>query len=254
MNCTPLSSSTLAWLLTWSGTAGFCSTPVRNEDESAAIRIDPASAVPTEAPRLVTAFWTPPTSALCSSGTADTVTDPSWEASAPMPSPISRRGMVTISAPASVSRAAIRITDPASSARIPRRTTRRGETSGRKRGMRIAAASSVSESGRSQAPVLSADRPRATDRYSGTTKNTPICTRYWKKNIVSPPVSCLFSSMTGSTSGSPCRFTRRASQRKKSQISSRPASMSHTTREIPSQDGASGLGWNQPHSSERSTP
>ena len=36
-----------------------------------------------DAPRLVTVFWTPPTSPLCSSGADETVTLPSWEASAP---------------------------------------------------------------------------------------------------------------------------------------------------------------------------
>ena len=39
-------------------------TLVRNEVVSAAIRIDPASAVPTAAPRLVAVFWRPPTSPL----------------------------------------------------------------------------------------------------------------------------------------------------------------------------------------------
>ena len=61
--------------------------------------------------------------------------------------------------------------------------------------MPIAATSSVTESGRSRAPVASADRPRQTERYSGTTKKKPAWTRYWKKNIVNPPDSCLFRSM-----------------------------------------------------------
>ena len=41
----------------------------------------------------------PPTSPLCSSGTDETVTAPSWEASAPTPRPASSSGQVTISGP-----------------------------------------------------------------------------------------------------------------------------------------------------------
>ena len=44
------------------------------------------------------------------------------------------------------------------------RTTSRGETFGKKRGIPIAAASSVTESGSSRTPVASADRPRQTER------------------------------------------------------------------------------------------
>ena len=62
MNGTPPASSTLAWALTESGTAGFCWIPVRNELVRKAIRIDPARAVPIEAPRLVPVFCSPPTS------------------------------------------------------------------------------------------------------------------------------------------------------------------------------------------------
>ena len=48
-----------------------------NDTASAPIRSEPAIAVPSEAPRFVIVFWTPPTSGLSSSGTADTVTAPS---------------------------------------------------------------------------------------------------------------------------------------------------------------------------------
>ncbi len=58
---------------------------------------------------------------------------------------------------------------------------------GQRRGMPIAAASSVIESGRSRTPVASAERPRQTERNSGTTKKKPACTRYWKKNMIRPP-------------------------------------------------------------------
>ena len=134
MNGTPPASSTLAWAFTESGTAGFCWIPVRNEVVSAAIRIEPARAVPIEAPRLVPVFCSPPTSGLSSSGTADTVTLPSWEASAPIPSPASSSGTVTISAPAAGSMLANRATMPTSMASSPSRTTRRARRRARTAG------------------------------------------------------------------------------------------------------------------------
>ena len=143
-NATPPASSTCACSFTLAGMAGFCCTFVRNADVSVAISSEPASAVPSEAPRLVIVFWTPPTSGLSSSGTAETVTAPSCEASAPMPRPTSSIGTNTTSGPASASSAARRTTVPASSDSSPKRTTRRGERCGRKRGMPIAAARSVS--------------------------------------------------------------------------------------------------------------
>ena len=120
--------------------------------------------------------------------------------------------------------------------------------------MPIAAMSSVTESGSSRAPVSSAERPRQTERKSGTTKKKPACTRYWKKNIVSPPVSWRLRSIAGRTSGSCPRDSRRASQRKKSQITNSPARISQTVGDRPAHDGPSGFGWIQPHSLERSTP
>ena len=144
--------------------SGFCWIPLRNEVDRAAIRMEPASAVPIEAPRFVAVFCRPPTSGLCSSGTADTVTAPSWEASAPMPRPVSSSGTVTIAAEALAFRLACSDTIPASMASRPSRTIRRGDTFGRKRGIPAAASSSVIDSGRILAPVSSADRPSEIDR------------------------------------------------------------------------------------------
>ena len=76
---------------------------------------------------------------------------------------------------------------PANRARKPTRTTNRGETFGNSRGTPTAASSRVSESGRSRTPVAMADRPSATERYSGTTKNRPACNRYWNMKATSPP-------------------------------------------------------------------
>ena len=83
----PPESSVEARAWTDLGTAGFSSTPVRKEELRAAMMIAPVSAVPIEMPRLVTVFCRPPTSPLCSSGTEETVTLPSCEASAPIPRP-----------------------------------------------------------------------------------------------------------------------------------------------------------------------
>ena len=109
----PSASSTSALAVTSSGTAGLFSMPSRNEVVSVAMRMAPASAVPIEAPRLVPVFWSPPTSLLCSSGTDDTVTLPSCEASAPMPRPARSIGQVTISGPAPASSRATITTMPA---------------------------------------------------------------------------------------------------------------------------------------------
>ena len=215
---------------------------------------DPASAVPIDAPRFVIVFWTPPTSGLWSSGTAETVTAPSCEARAPIPRPISSIGTRTISGPESTSSAASSTTVPANNASRPLRTTSRGEMSGKSFGMPIAAIRSVRDSGSSRAPVASAESPRQTERYSGTTKNRPACARYWKKNITSPPFSCLFCSIAGRTSGSPPRDSTRACQRKKSQTTNSPARTSQTVGDSPAHSVPSGFGWIQPHSLDRSTP
>ena len=164
MNWTPPPSLTVASSFTRPGMSGFCWMLVRKAAETAAIISEPASAVPSEAPRFVIVFWTPPTSALSLSGTAETVTLPSCEASAPIPSPISSSGTKTISGPASASSPPSRTTVPAHIARRPQRTTRRGDTFGQTFGMPIAAASRVIDSGSRRAPVASAERPRQTER------------------------------------------------------------------------------------------
>ena len=134
------------------------------------------------------------------------------------------------------------------------RTTSRGEMCGRNRGIPIAATSSVTDSGRSRTPVSMAERPSATERNSGTTKKNPACTRYWKKNIVSPLVSCRLRNMAGRTSGSLPFDSRYASQRKKTQITNSPASISQMVGERPAHEGPSTVGWIQPHSADRRTP
>ena len=135
-----------------------------NDEVVAASRLEPARAVPIDAPRFVIVFCTPPTSGAWSSGTAETVTAPSCEASAPIPSPTRSIGTKTTSGPASGSRAPRSTSVPTSRVSRPLRTTRRGETFGKSRGIPIAAMSSVIESGSSRAPVARAESPRHTDK------------------------------------------------------------------------------------------
>ena len=103
-----------------------------------------------------------------------------------MPRPASSIGQVTISGPAPASSAPTMTTIPANSARNPNSTTRAVMRCGNTFGMPAAASSSVSESGSRRTPVAIADKPSATDRNSGTAKNSPAWTGYWKKNAVSP--------------------------------------------------------------------
>ena len=121
--------------------------------------------------------------------TADTVTLPSCDASAPMPSPARIIGQVMISGPAPASSAPTNVTMPAKSSRNPIRMIRRGDVFGQILGTPSAVARSATDNGRSRTPVSTALRPSATERNSGTVKNRPACNRNWKKNAVSPPRS-----------------------------------------------------------------
>jgi hypothetical protein len=171
-----------------------------------------------------------------------------------MPNPASSIGHVTISGPAPMSSRATMTAIPANRARKPIRTTSRGDTFGNSRGTPTAASSSVTDSGRSRTPVAMADRPRATDRYSGTTKNSPACNRYWNMNAMSPPRRTGLRSRGRLMSGSlPCAM-RWSSQLKNSNNTTAPPVMSQITGDSPSHSGALGFGLTNPHEPERSTP
>ena len=213
----PPESSVEACDFTGAGTAGFSSTPVRKDELRAAMTIAPVSAVPTEMPRLVTVFCRPPTSPLCSSGTEETVTLPSCEASAPIPRPARSSGTVTISAPAPASRAPTRTTSPANIPRKPRRTTWRGETSGKAFGIPAAARIRAKESGSRRTPVSIAESPSAIERKSGIAKNMPPWRKYWKKNEVRPARRTEIRRIAGFDERlAPACSTRRSSQARKS--------------------------------------
>ena len=76
---------------------------------------------------------------------------------------------------------------PISTATKPIVTIRRGDPVGKSFGTPAAASSIVTDSGVILIPVSIAESPRATERNRGTTKNRPIITRNWKRNIRSPP-------------------------------------------------------------------
>ena len=91
-----------------------------------------------EIPRFEKAFFRPPTSPLCSSGRAETVTAPSGDASIPIPRPAGSIGQVTISGPAPASSAATKTTRPRNRERKPSRQTVRGDAFGNVSRFRLA--------------------------------------------------------------------------------------------------------------------
>ena len=254
MNGTPLVSSVCAFDVRSFGTAGLLAIPEKNDAVSADMRMAPASAVPIEIPRLEKVFCRPPTSPLSSSGTDDTVTAPSCEASAPMPKPASSIGQVTISGPAPASSAATNTTNPRKSMRNPSCAIRRGEACGNTLGMPTAAITSVIDSGRIRSPVSMAESPSAIDRKSGTAKKSPAWSRYWKKNAVSPLRNSLTRSMAGSSNAARPWSRRCFSHSRKPSSTAPPPSSSQITGDSPNQVGASGLGCTKPQVPERSTP
>ena len=84
--------------------------------------------------------------------------------------------------------------------RNPKRQTRRGDACGNSLGMPTAAITRVIDSGMMRSPVSMAESPSAIDRNSGTAKNRPAWSRYWKKNAVSPLRSSRTRRIAGSSS------------------------------------------------------
>src|SRR6266566_1268084 len=253
-NGAPAPNVVCASALRLSGMLGLESTPWRNNVVRIVISTEPTRAVPSEAPRFKAVFCSPPTSELSLSGTADTVTAPSCDASAPMPRPMSKSGTVTTEAVASASRRAISRTVAARSRRRPIRTTLRGDAFGQSLGTPIADTSSASDSGMSRIPVSIADNSSTIERNNGMVKKMPAWIKYWKRNIVSPPTSCRFLNIDGRTSGSLPSRSRRPSQANNTHRMSRPARISHATSDRPKSVGASSFGVIHPQTLERNTP
>ena len=188
---------------------------------------------------MVTVFWIPPTSPLCSSGTDDTVTLPDCEASAPTLKAGEQHRPGHDPGPGTHLDAATMITMPVNRARNSIWTTRRGEACGKTLGTPAAASSSVMDSGSSRTPVAIAESPSATDKNSGTAKNRPACSRYCRKNDVSPPAGSGSATSPdpavrrrrGRYGGSPT--TRRPTARPRRRESARSRATAPATREHP---------------------
>ena len=113
--------------------------------------------------------------------------------------------------------------------------------------MPTAAITSVIDSGRMRSPVSIAESPSAIERNSGTAKNRPAWSRYWKKNAVSPLRSSRTRRIAGIEQRGPAGVApvllpargRRAAPRP-------PPRISQITGERPNHVGASGLGCTKP--------
>ena len=161
----------------------------------------PTRAVPSDEPRFWAVYWSPPTSLPRSTGADETITLPSWDAIAPMPAPMSRKGRVVMAASAPSSRRAASSSEAASMSSRPACTTRRGDARGSSLGTAGAVTTSASESGSILTPVSNASSPRQSERNSGIAKNIPIITRYCMSSTDSPTLSWRLANSDGSTSG-----------------------------------------------------
>ena len=111
----------------------------------------------------------------------------------------------------------------------------------------------MTESGVILSPVSIAESPSATERNNGTTKNNPIITTNWKKNIRSPPFRPR-SISDGVNSGSlPSSSSRRIWDPNSRRVTS-PATISQNTGDMPRIEGPSPEARNQPHSPDFRTP
>ena len=125
---------------------------------------------------------------------------------------------------------------PPSISSSPTRATRRGDAAGQTFGTPAAATSSATDSGMIRSPVSIAESSSTTLRNSGTMKNTPACSRNWKKNMIEPAGRAAgWRASSGSISGSlPSRIRRRC-QMKNSHTTNRPKAMSQKVGEMPEQ-------------------
>jgi len=177
----PEASFVLAAELTPRGHRGSATTPWRNDAVRAAIRIEPASAVPIAAPRFVAVFWRPrrpgsprparPTRSrprAATRGRRSETHEQHWHRDESWRSPGRQRREQP--------------EDAEQHRRFtPTRTIRRGDSVGRKRGIAIAASSKVIDSGMIRRRSRSRTGRGTTDRKSGIVKKTPPAPRYWRK-------------------------------------------------------------------------
>ena len=132
--------------------------------------------------------------------------------------------------------------------------TRRGDACGKSLGMPTAAITSVIDSGMMRSPVSMAESPSAIERNSGTAKNRPAWSRYWKKNAVSPLRSSRTRRIAGSSSAARPVSRRCFSHSRNRSSTAPPPRINQITGESPSHVGASGLGCTKPQVPARRTP
>ena len=163
--------------------------PVSNAVVRLAISTAPTSAVPSDAPRLVAVFCSPPTSPLWVSGTADAVTAPNCDANAPTPNPISTIGTATTRPP---HRSSPPKQQGPGEDRQPRTAPLAADRPGCESGDAHGRRQQGDRHGQDPDPGLQrrqtehhGQEQRHREEHAGLNEN-------WKKNIVRPPVSCGF--------------------------------------------------------------
>ena len=226
--------------------------PVRNELVRAEISTAPASAVPIDAPRLVTGVLEPADLAAL----LDRVPTRRSRSRAarparrcPRPGEQHRPGH-DLGAGAHVEQS-----DHDHDAREQRQEPESDDAARRRVGEYLGDADGGQQQRdrQRQQPHAGLRSPRARAPPTGTAaraKNSPACRRYWKKNEVSPPRSVGLRSIAGSTSGSaPCSIRWFSHHRNSHMHHPAARASARSTGDRPSHCGAPGFGWTNPHDS-----
>ena len=198
-------------------------------------------------------FWTPPTSPVCSSGTEETVTLPSCEASAPIPRPASNIGQVHDLRPSAHVERATMTTMPANNERNPIWTTRRGDRSETASGHPRRPAAS---DGQRQQPHAGRDR-RQPERHRQEQRHgeeQASLQEVLEEKRDKPAAQDRVPQHRRINQRGGAARQRRFSHHKKTRSTTPPARISQITGDNPSHSGAPALGWTKPHVPERRTP
>jgi len=134
-----------------------------------------------------------------------------------MPNPMMSMGTKHDRGSAPTSRLAISTRMPTTSPSNPKRTTRRGEASGRRRGIPVAATSSASDSGRRRTPVSMGDSPSHHREEQRHDEEHPSLDQELNRQGDEAPTSCRMRSRAGAIRGSLPVRSRRLCQRRTTQ-------------------------------------
>ena len=221
--------------------------PVKNDAVSAEIRTAPASAVPIESPRLENGVLEPADLAALLVGhrgdgdraelrreRADAETGEEHRPGDDLGARRRRRARRRTRRDRGTARG--------TRAGRPGAATRCGNTFG----IPTAAITSVIDSGRIRTPVSIAESPSAIERNSGTAKNRPAWSRYWKKNAVSPLRSSRTRRIAGSSSAAWPVSRRCFSQARNPSSTAPPPRISQITGDRPSHVGRVRLRLHEP--------